>query len=150
MACLSWGYRAVASEPFDTIEAAIETVVEAEGLTLLRYEGDAVPKLPIATLVPDSVEPQARGYDQEFVVGSVTYTLRIYNRMSKDPRLAWDDAKAQVRNIFDALGADRSLSGAVSSVDIERTTFEPVVAVVDGQRELMVEIQLSVVPRYVA
>lgn len=140
----------MAAEPFDTIETAINTLVEAEGLTLLRYEGDSVPKLPVATLVPVNVMPVQRGHDQAFVVGQVEYTLRIYNRMSKDPRLAWEDAKVQLRAIYDALGADRSLGGAVAGIEIDNTRFEPVVAVADGQRELMVEIALTVTPRYVA
>jgi len=142
----------MAAEPFDTVEAAIEAAVATtlSEAAFYRYEPDVIGTLPACTLVPTDVMPAARGHDQGFTVGMVRYELRIYTRMNKDPRLAWDDAKNQVRDIYDALGADRSLTRAVNSVDIESTTFTPVVAVADGHREMMTEIVLSVVPRYVA
>lgn len=142
----------MASEPFDTVEAAIQSIVEAEltNVAFYRYEPDAIGTLPAATLVPSDIVPEARGHDQGFTIGAIRYDLRLYTRMNKDPRLTWDDAKQLVRGIFDALGSDRSLSLAVNAIDIEGASFTPVIAVADGHREMMIEIGLMVHPRYVA
>lgn len=142
----------MASEPFDTVEAAIESIVQAEltNVAFYRYEPDSLGTLPAATLIPSDVLPAARGHDQGFTVGVIRYDLRIYTRMNKDPRLTWDDAKQLVRGIYDALGADRSLARAVNAIDIESTTFTPVIVVADGNREMMIEMGLVVQPRYVA
>lgn len=142
----------MAAEPFDTVEAAIESAVAGTlpEAVFLRYEPDAMPSLPACTLIPTDVQPEQRGHDQGFTVGLIRYELRIYTRFNKDPRLAWDDAKNQLRDVFDALGADRSLTRAVSSIDIESSSFSVVTAVADGHRELMTEIVLVVRPRFVA
>lgn len=137
----------MASEPFDTVEAAIESKIEAAGITTIRYEGPTVPKHPIATVIPEDVIPEYLGPDQGFTMGQISYVVRLYYRMSKDPKLAWDDAKAGLAAVYGAIGADRSLGGAVRACDITRSRFEPVETVMEGAPEIMVEIGLEVRPR---
>jgi hypothetical protein len=138
-----------AAEPFDTIDTAIIDAFDAEGLTVYPYEAQTIPKHPAGTLVPDIVMPSDmhQGFDQGFAIGQCDYTLRIYHRADKNAAVAWQDARANLRLAFDVLGADRSLGGAVRSIDIVSTSFQPVIAQADGREELMVEIRLVVIPK---
>jgi hypothetical protein len=136
-------------EPFDTIETAIIEAFDAEGLAVYPYEAETIAKHPAGTLVPELVTPNDtyQGPDQGFSIGACEYVLRIYHRADKNAALAWRDARANLRLAFDVLGADRSLGGAVRSVDIVSTSFQPVIAQADGRAELMVEVRLLVMPK---
>jgi hypothetical protein len=139
----------MAAEPFDTIESAIKTLLEAEGLPVYPYEAQSIPQHPAATITPTVVIPSDvyQGPDQGFAIGQIDYTLRIYHRADKNAALAWDAAKASAVTVFDTLGEDRSMGGAVRSIDVTSTTFQAVITRVDGREELMVEISLLVVPK---
>lgn len=133
--------------PFSTIQTALKTKMQAQGLSVYEYHPVAsLPKVPAVYLqATDVVADYMRADQGEVRIGEISYKARFYVRLDKDARLAHEDAYLGLKRIMAALG-DASLGGAVRDARLERISIDPVQMESDQRPMLLVEADLVVRP----
>lgn len=133
--------------PFSTIQAALKTKLQAQGLTVYEYHPMAsLPKVPAAYLqVTDATADYMRADQGELKLGEVLYKIRYYVRLDKDARLAHEDAYLGIKRIAAAL-TDATLGGEVRDARLDRISLDPVQMESDQRPMLLVECDLSIKP----
>lgn len=133
--------------PFSTIQTALKSKLQAQGLTVYEYHPvGSLPKVPAVYLqATDATADYMRADQGEVRIGEIAYKARYYVRLDKDARLAHEDAYFGVRRIMAALG-DASLGGVVRDVRLERVSIDPVQMESDQRPMLLVEADLVVKP----
>lgn len=133
--------------PFSTVQNALKTKLEAQGLAVYLYHPVAsLPKVPAVYLqATDVVADYMRADQGEIKIGEINYKARYYVRLDKDALLAHEDAYLGVKRIMAALG-DASLGGKVRDIRLERVTLDPVQMESDQRPMLLVEADLVVRP----
>lgn len=133
--------------PFSTIQTALKTKMQAQGLSVYEYHPVAsLPKVPAVYLqATDVVADYMRADQGEVRIGEISYKARFYVRLDKDARLAHEDAYLGLKRIMAAL-RDASLGGAVRDARLERISIDPVQMESDQRPMLLVEADLVVRP----
>lgn len=133
--------------PFSTIQTALKTKMQAQGLSVYEYHPvGSLPKVPAVYLQATDASADYMRADQGDVrLGEISYKARYYVRLDKDARLAHEDAYLGVKRIVASL-SDASLGGAVRDARIVRVSIDPVQMESDQRPMLMVEADLVVKP----
>lgn len=133
--------------PFGTIQSALRTKMEAQGLAVYEYHPvGSLPKVPAVYLQATDVTADYMRADQgEAAIGEINYKARYYVRLDKDARLAHEDAYLGVRRIMASL-ADASLGGLVRDARFERISIDMVQMESDQRPMLLVEADVIVKP----
>jgi hypothetical protein len=137
----------MATNVFTAIDTALETVLEAAGLTVYPYESPTLTRVPVTTFTPDGFSSDYTRTDQGEGFGVVEYKIRHYVDATKKLGLSWADMKTDVNTIRAALGADPTLGGAVRDCAIMGGRIRPVRTVNGGKAELMAEIDIAIRPK---
>lgn len=133
--------------PFSTIQSALKTKLQAQGLSVYEYHPvGSLPKVPAVYLQATDVAANYMRSDQgDLKIGEVNYKARYYVRLDKNARLAHEDAYIGVRRMMAAL-ADTTLGGKVRDVRLERMSIDPVQMESDQRPMLLVEVDLVIKP----
>lgn len=133
--------------PFSTIQLALRTKLEAQGLSVYEYHpAGHLPKVPAVYMqATDAVPDYMRADQGEVKLGEIAYKLYYYTRLDKDARLSHEDAYLGVRRIMKALG-DATLGGVVRDTRLERMSIDMVQMESDQRPMLMVEVDLVAKP----
>lgn len=133
--------------PFSTIQTALKTKMQAQGLTVYEYHPvGSLPKVPAVYLQATDVAADYMRADQgEVRIGEISYKARFYVRLDKDARLSHEDAYLGVKRMMAAL-RDASLGGAVRDARLERISIDPVQMESDQRPMLLVEADLTIRP----
>ena len=133
--------------PFSTIQSALKTKMQAQGLTVYEYHPVGnLPKVPAVYLqATDVTADYMRANQGEVRIGEISYKARYYVRLDKDAKLSHEDAYLGVRRIMASL-LDASLGGKVRDVRLERISIDPVQMESDQRPMLLVEADLVVKP----
>lgn len=134
-------------EPFDTIQQAIITKLDAGSMKCYDHMPLELYATPSAYLQPtDAVPAYLTTGHGDVGIGEVPYALRYFVSLEQDPRRAWVVALDGVRAIYDAF-EDTTLGGQVRSASLARGVSIDAVEMGKSSRPmLMVEAIVTVKP----
>lgn len=134
-------------EPFKTIQDAIISVLDDEGITCYDYHPvDGLMPVPSAYLTPADIAADYERSDQgEIMIGRVDYKLRYYVSLEGDAQVAYQQIASGARSVMAAF-ASNLLGGEVRSASIERMAIDPVSQQSNGRPMLLLECDITIRP----
>jgi hypothetical protein len=133
-------------EPFKTVQDAIISKLETEGITCYDHFPIELYGVPSAYLQAQDVMPDYQRADQgEVKIGSINFALRYFVSLEGDIRVAHVQAYEGIRKVYRAFSG-ATLGGVVRDAMIERVSIDPVELGASRRPMLLVETIVNIRP----